>query len=78
MSANAMGWVSGVVMDTANALPLNVVGVSACAGSTEDGDIAKSPIIEIARIAYVFLGLLICCVGIPFNVFGRRCGRMMH
>ncbi len=57
VSANITVPVNGVVTDTANALPLKVVVLSARAGSTEDA--AKSPIIETVRIAKAVFEVLI-------------------
>ena len=69
MSANITVPVNGVVTDTANALPLKVVVLSARAGSTEDA--AKSPIIETVRIAKAVFEVLIFNRCVSFNVFPK-------
>ena len=68
MSASVTVPVSGVLTDTANALPLKVVALSAKAGVTEDA--AKSAIIETVRIARAAFEVSIFgCLS--FNVFPK-------
>ena len=67
VSASVTVPVSGVVTDTANALPLKVVALSAKAGVTEDA--AKSAIIETVRIAKATFDVLILGRCLSFNVF---------
>ncbi len=67
MSASVTVPVSGVLTDTANALPLKVVALSAKAGVTEDA--AKSAIIETVRIAKATFDVLILGRCLSFNVF---------
>src|SRR5712692_6190759 len=69
VSANVTVPVSGVVTDTANALPLKVVALSAKAGKTEDA--AKSPIIETVRIAKAAFEVSIFSRCLSFNVFSQ-------